>query len=82
MIESALKGKLENVSFTKHPVFGLQMPDECENVPSEVLNPRNTWADKEAYDKKAETLATSFKTNFRKYEENANQEILEGGPIK
>lgn len=82
MIESALKGKLDNVSFTTHPVFGLQMPEECENVPSEVLNPRNTWADKEAYDKKAETLAFSFKTNFKKYEENANTEILEGGPVK
>lgn len=81
MIESALKGRLEKVSFTKHPVFGLQMPVECENVPSEVLNPRNTWADKEAYDKKAETLATSFKNNFKKYEQNANQEILKGGPI-
>ena len=82
MIESALKGKLENVSFTKHPIFGLQMPEQCENVPSEVLNPRSTWKDKDAYDAKATKLANSFKANFKKYEEDANEEILSGGPLK
>ncbi|MDX1601815.1 MAG: phosphoenolpyruvate carboxykinase (ATP) [Salinimicrobium sediminis] len=80
MISSALEGKLENVEFTEHPIFGLKMPVECENVPSEVLNPRNTWKDKEAYDKKAETLATSFQKNFEKFEKQANVEILSGAP--
>lgn len=82
MIASALQGKLENVSFTEHPIFGLQMPVECENVPSEVLNPRSTWKDKEAYDAKANKLANSFKANFQKYEKDANEEILSGGPLK
>ncbi len=81
MIKAALKGTLDNVSFTQHPVFGLQMPQECENVPDEILNPRETWKDKVAYDAKARELANSFKANFKKYEENANQEILEGGPL-
>jgi phosphoenolpyruvate carboxykinase (ATP) len=80
MISSALEGKLENVEFIQHPVFGLQMPVECQNVPSEVLNPRNTWKDKEAYDKKANQLATSFKENFEKFEKQANDEILSGAP--
>jgi phosphoenolpyruvate carboxykinase (ATP) len=80
MINSALRGDLEDVSFEQHPVFGLAMPTECKNVPSEVLNPRSTWKDKEAYDKKAQTLAKSFNDNFRKYEEMANEEILSGGP--
>ena len=80
MISSALEGKLENVEFVEHPVFGLQMPIECENVPSEVLNPRNTWKDKEAYDKKAMTLANSFQQNFAKFEKQANEEIMSGAP--
>jgi len=81
MIESALEGKLEEVAYTKHPIFGLEMPLECDNVPSEILNPRQTWADKDAYDAKAMELANSFKKNFTKFEENANQEILSGGPV-
>ena len=80
MISSALEGKLENVEFTEHPIFGLQMPVECENVPSEVLNPRNTWDDKEAYDNKAKVLAESFRQNFEKFEKQANEEILSGAP--
>ena len=80
MISSALEGKLENVEYQEHPIFGLSMPVECENVPSEVLNPRNTWADKEAYDKKAKTLAESFHQNFKKYEKQANEEIISGAP--
>lgn len=81
MIDAALDGKLENVEFVQHPIFGLQMPTECENVPAEILNPRGTWSDKNAYDIKAKVLANSFKTNFAKFEENANEEILAGGPI-
>ncbi len=81
MIDAALDGKLKDVDFLRHPVFGLQMPVECPDVPSEVLNPRQTWSDKNAYDNKAKTLANSFKENFKKYEENANEEILSGGPI-
>ena len=80
MISSALEGKLKNVEFQEHPIFGLQMPVECENVPSEVLNPRNTWQDKEAYDRKAKTLATSFQQNFAKFEQQANEEIMSGAP--
>lgn len=80
MISSALEGKLDNVEFEQHPIFGLAMPVSCENVPTEVLNPRNTWSDKEAYDKKAQTLAESFKKNFEKFEKQANEEILSGAP--
>ncbi len=80
MISSALEGKLENVDFHEHPIFGLAMPVECENVPSEVLNPRNTWKDKEAYDAKAKQLADFFQNNFEKFEQKANDEIMSGAP--
>lgn len=80
MITAALEGALNQVPFDQHPVFGLAIPRECPNVPAEILDPRNTWQDKEAYDKKADELSTSFKNNFKKFEAMANQEILQGGP--
>ncbi len=80
MITAALEGKLENVEFETHPVFGLAMPLTCPNVPSEVLNPRNTWADKELYDQKANELADAFNKNFDKFAAQASQEILDARP--
>ncbi|MFK5983134.1 MAG: phosphoenolpyruvate carboxykinase (ATP) [Flavobacteriaceae bacterium] len=81
MITAALNEKLDDVEFKQHPIFGLNIPQTCENVPSEVLNPRTTWENKETYDEKAIELATSFKKNFKKFEEFANEEILNGAPI-
>ncbi|SFB70887.1 phosphoenolpyruvate carboxykinase (ATP) [Zunongwangia mangrovi] len=81
MINAALSGKLENKTFETHQVFGLKMPKECPDVPSEILNPRNTWESKETYDKKAEELATTFHNNFSEFKEYASQEILMGGPV-
>ncbi len=80
MISSALEGLLSDVEYQEHPIFGLQMPISCPNVPNEVLNPRDTWKDKEAYDVKAKELALFFKNNFKKFEEYANEEIMNGGP--
>ncbi len=80
LITAALEGKLDNVSFHNHEVFGVQIPDECPGVPSEVLNPRNTWIDKDAYDTQANKLASKFEENFKKFKDNANKEILEGAP--
>lgn len=80
MITAALEGTLDSVSFEKHPVFGVAMPTECPNVPAEVLNPRNTWEDKDAYDRKAEELANAFNKNFSKYADYANEEIMTGAP--
>ena len=81
MITAALKGELENVSFEQHQIFGLQMPTSCPNVPTEVLNPKQTWDNADAYDKKAQELANSFKNNFKNFESYANEEILGGAPI-
>lgn len=80
MITSALEGDLDNVEFVDHPVFGLSMPTSCANVPSEVLSPRSTWEDKEAYDAKANELAAKFNENFAQFSEYANEEILAGAP--
>ena len=59
MIKSALNGDLDHLDYEKHPAFGLEMPLKCPNVPSEILNPRNTWQDKKAYDQKAIELETA-----------------------
>jgi phosphoenolpyruvate carboxykinase (ATP) len=80
MITAALEGKLKDADFRKHEVFGLSMPTACPEVPSEILFPRNTWADKDAYDETARKLAQKFNKNFKTYEEYANEEIMAGAP--
>jgi phosphoenolpyruvate carboxykinase (ATP) len=80
MITAALRGELENVAFEKHPVFGMEMPVNCPGVPSNLLNPGNTWADKAQYNAKAQSLAKEFVLNFEKYADQASPEILAAGP--
>lgn len=80
MISEALNGNLDNVEFKTHSVFGLAMPTTCPNVPDEVLDPRSTWEDKAAYDKKAAELASKFNKNFEQFAEYANEEIMAGAP--
>lgn len=80
MITAALEGKLDNVDFVNHEVFGLAMPTSCPDVPAELLSPRNTWGDKGAYDAKANTLAEAFISNFTKYADFANDEIMAAAP--
>lgn len=80
MITAALNGELNDVEFKKHKVFGLNMPTSCPNVPDEILSPKNTWEDKEAYDAKANELANAFNENFEKFADYANEEILAGAP--
>ncbi|REJ81587.1 MAG: phosphoenolpyruvate carboxykinase (ATP) [Bacteroidetes bacterium] len=80
MITAALNGELDKVEYETMPVFGLSMPKTCPGVPTEILNPRNTWADKNEFDTKANTLAASFVKNFAQYAEYATEEILNAGP--
>ena len=54
------------------PLFGFAVPTECPEVPAELLQPRNTWKDKHAYDAKARKLAALFRENFKKYEAQAS----------
>jgi len=80
MITAALSGELNNVGYDEHPIFGLQMPVTCPNVPFEILNPVNTWKIKGDYLNTAMRLADAFVKNFDNYKEFANEEILAGGP--
>ncbi|HEY9049226.1 MAG TPA: phosphoenolpyruvate carboxykinase (ATP) [Ohtaekwangia sp.] len=80
LITAALTGALNSVIFNQHELFGIAIPTACPDVPSEILNPRNTWNDQEEYDHKAQFLAEAFLKNFEKFAAHANEEILEGAP--
>ena len=80
MITAALTGKLDNVDYMTMPIFELQIPTSCENVPSELLNPRETWADKSAYDETANNLAGQFVNNFEQYAAETSEAIKAAAP--
>ncbi len=80
MIAAALAGKLDNVNYTQEPIFGLYIPESVPEVPSEILIPRNTWANPADYDKKAAELASRFNKNFEEYADFANDEIKAAAP--
>jgi len=81
MITAALEGKLDAVEFEANPIFGMLVPVSCPGVPSEILNPRSTWADKAAYDATAKTLAGKFIKNFEKYAGGVAPETLAAAPV-
>ncbi|MGE7940723.1 phosphoenolpyruvate carboxykinase (ATP) [Lysinibacillus xylanilyticus] len=82
MVRAAIDGTLTNVETIQDSVFGLNIPTSIEGVPTEVLNPRDAWADKAAYDAKASELAGLFNENFKKFS-NVSEAITKlGGPLK
>ena len=80
MITAALSGQLENVAYQTHDVFGVSYPVSCPGVPDNVLNPINTWSDRENYYVKANMLAKSFIDNFEKFQDQAAEEIVNAAP--
>ncbi len=80
MITAALNGTLANAEFIEHPTFGLLMPTTCAGVPGDILDPRNTWNNKNAYDAKANELAIAFLNNYKQFEAFSSDEILNALP--
>ncbi len=80
MITAALNGELNNIAYNEHPVFNLLMPASCPNVPDQLLDPKNTWANADIYDEKAHNLAAAFVKNFEQYAGFSSQEIINAGP--
>lgn len=80
IVDAIHDGSLEKAEFQTDDIFGLSVPTSCPNVPSEVLLPENSWADKEAYKKTAQNLAKLFHENFKKFEDLASEEICKAGP--
>ncbi|HEY7132831.1 MAG TPA: phosphoenolpyruvate carboxykinase (ATP) [Candidatus Limnocylindrales bacterium] len=80
MVRAALSGALDDVEFEIDPIFGVEVPLSCPGVPSEVLRPRQTWADPAAYDHQAGALARMFVENFAEYADGVPDEVREAGP--
>ena len=80
MIKAILEGQLDKVATTEDPVFGIHVPLKVKGVPDEILLPRNTWKNPEAYDEKAKELANQFIENFKEYESNVDKKILDASP--
>ncbi|MBI4385199.1 MAG: phosphoenolpyruvate carboxykinase [Nitrospinae bacterium] len=80
MINAILSGELEEAATVADPIFGLHVPEEVRDVPRELLTPRNTWKNPEAYDEKARDLAAQFIENFKEYEDNVSPEIRAASP--
>ena len=80
LVHAALGGALENAPTMTDPIFGVAVPTTCPDVPSEVLTPRNTWADQTAYDAQARKLAAMFIENFKSFADEVAPEVRAAGP--
>jgi phosphoenolpyruvate carboxykinase (ATP) len=80
MVNAVLDGRLNDVSMRKDPIFGVGIPTEVPDVPSEILFPRDTWKDQTAYDAQAIKLAGMFEENFKKFADQVTDEIKQAAP--
>ena len=80
MVDAALNDEFKDVEFRHSDIFNLDFPVSCRNVPDEILDPRNTWKDKEEYDRQAKELAKMFMDNFAKKYPDMDEEIVKAGP--
>jgi len=80
LLNAALDGSLAHAPTVTDPNFGFEVPTECDGVPPEILNPRETWSDKAAYDAKARHLVGLFIDNFAKFEDYVDENILAAAP--
>jgi phosphoenolpyruvate carboxykinase (ATP) len=77
LLHAALEGRLDDVEYRTDPVFGFRVPVEVPGVDSRLLDPRSTWRDPEAYDRKAQELAAMFRENFEQF----SPELAAAGPL-
>jgi phosphoenolpyruvate carboxykinase (ATP) len=80
MINAALAGALDAVAYRRHPVFNVDVPTSCPDVPAAVLDPRGTWSDAAAYDAQAQKLAAMFVENFEAFEGDVEPGVVAAGP--
>ncbi len=76
MVNAAIEGRLNSVAYETEPFFGLSIPASVPDVPTDVLNPRNAWFDKAAYDEQARKLMALFAENFKKFASQADPDVL------
>ncbi len=80
MLNAALAGDLDDVEYRDDPVFGLAIPTAVDGVPTEILTPKDTWTDGDAFDAQARKLASMFRDNFAQYVGNMDPSVIEYGP--
>lgn len=80
MVNAVLDGKLKDMPMETEPFFRLQIPKHCPGVPDDILNTRNTWANKADYDLQAKKLAGMFVENFKQFETGVTPEVRAAGP--
>ncbi len=81
IIDAIHDGSLAKSECITMPIFGLQVPVNCEGVPADVLIPEKSWEDKEKYDATVKNLAARFIKNFGKYADKASKEVINAGPV-
>jgi phosphoenolpyruvate carboxykinase (ATP) len=79
LIRAALEGGLADAPHRPDPNFGLFVPEACPDVPSDVLQPKNTWNDKRAYDETAQEVAKRFEANFKQFADQVEPSVIEAG---
>jgi phosphoenolpyruvate carboxykinase (ATP) len=80
MVRAALGGSLADVPYETDQIFGVEVPTVVPGVPSEILRPRDTWPDPDAYDAKARELAAMFAENFESYADGVSKAVRTAGP--
>ncbi|MHB8852873.1 MAG: phosphoenolpyruvate carboxykinase (ATP), partial [Ignavibacteriaceae bacterium] len=80
LLNAALEGKLDKVEYRKDKLFGFEVPLTCPDVPSDVLDPSNSWGNKEEYWKKYDALAARFIENFKLFAKDSSGDVLKAGP--
>jgi phosphoenolpyruvate carboxykinase (ATP) len=80
MITAALNGDLDQVEYSTHTIFGMQQPKACPDVPTDILSPKASWNNDEAFYKQANKLAKAFIANFEKYKAGVSQAVINAAP--
>jgi len=80
LLNAVLDGKLDNIEFYSDPIFGFQVPKECEEIPTQILYPAKSWCDEKEYWKRYRQLASRFIDNFKKFENTVSKDTLDSGP--
>jgi phosphoenolpyruvate carboxykinase (ATP) len=80
MLNAALNGELDEVGYRKDELFGFSVPTECPNVPSDVLEPSNSWGDKDEYWRTYDGLAARYIENFKLFKDGCPPEVAAAGP--
>jgi phosphoenolpyruvate carboxykinase (ATP) len=82
LLDAALDGRLEKVKYRKDKLFGFEVPLSCPDVPEDVLEPSNSWGNKDEYWKKYDALAARFIENFKLFEKGSTKEVIAAGPVR